>query len=169
MRAGPVRQRGLSTTACCAAAERKPPGRSLERASNDAPRGMAVLDRIRLTGPPAICGPGFREKAGAFIFSSFLRNLSWLGIIEIVGSLRLDGIRFVIYSNDHPPRHVHGFLGETEAIVNLRADGNVALAERRDAVRPADAKRPDVRRILNVAASHFEELAELWRSIHDNS
>jgi hypothetical protein len=42
-----------------------------------------------------------------------------------VGSLKLDGIRFVVYSNDHPPRHVHGFLGETEVIVDLRADGIV--------------------------------------------
>jgi hypothetical protein len=33
-----------------AAVERKPPGRLLERASNGGPRGMAVLDRIRLTG-----------------------------------------------------------------------------------------------------------------------
>lgn len=83
-----------------------------------------------------------------------------------MGSLRLDGIRFVVYSNDHPPRHVHGFLGETEVILDFRADGTVALAERRDAVRPADAKRSDVRKILNGAASHFEELAALWRSIH---
>lgn len=87
----------------------------------------------------------------------------------MVGSLRLDGIRFVVFSNDHPPRHVHGFLGETEAILDLRADGTVALAERRDVVRPADAKRSDVRRILNVAASHFEELVALWRSIHGSA
>jgi hypothetical protein len=86
-----------------------------------------------------------------------------------VGSLRLDGIRFVVYSNDHPPRHVHGFFGETEAIVDLRADGTVALAERKDAVRPADAKRSDVRKILNVAASHFEELAALWEEIHGDA
>ena len=86
-----------------------------------------------------------------------------------MGSLRLDGIRFVVYSNDHPPRHAHGFFGGTEVIVDLRSDGNVSLAERRDAVRPADAKRSDVRKILNVAASHFEELAELWRSIHDDA
>jgi hypothetical protein len=34
--------------------KRKPPGRSLMNVgSNAASRGMAVLDRIRLTGPPA--------------------------------------------------------------------------------------------------------------------
>src|ERR1035438_5054054 len=83
-----------------------------------------------------------------------------------MGSLTFDGIRFVVYSNDHPPRHVHGFLSEAEAVVDLRADGNVALAERGDAVRPANAKRSDVRKILNCAALYFEELVALWESIH---
>jgi len=109
-----------------------------------------------------------RRRPGP-LYWEFLKEPKLLWYYGSVGSLRLDGIRFVVYSNDHPPRHVHGFLGETEAIVDLRADGNVALAGRRDAVRPADAKRSDVRRILNVAAMHFEELAALWRSIHDNA
>lgn len=113
--------------------------------------------------------PVFDEKAGVFIFMEFLKKPKLVGYNGNVGPLRLDGIRFVVYSNDHPPRHVHGFVGETEAIVDLRADGTVALAERRDAVRPADAKRSDVRKILNIAAMHFEELAELWRGIHDNA
>lgn len=83
-----------------------------------------------------------------------------------MGSLIFDGIRFVVYSNDHAPRHVHGFVSEAEAIVDLRADGNVALAERKDAVRPARAKRSDVRKILTSAAKHFEDLVALWESIH---
>lgn len=83
-----------------------------------------------------------------------------------MGSLPRAGVRFVAYSNDHPPRHVHGFLGETEAIVDLRPDGNVALAERWDAVRPGNAKRSDVRKILEAAAAHFAELAALWEGIH---
>jgi hypothetical protein len=86
-----------------------------------------------------------------------------------VGSLRFHGVRFVVYSNDHPPRHVHGLLGETEAILDLQADGSVALAQRSDAVRPADAKRSDVKRILKVAALYFEELAELWRITHGDA
>jgi len=36
-----------------------------------------------------------------------------------VGSLRFGGIQFVLYSNDHPPRHVHGFLDGTEVIEAL--------------------------------------------------
>lgn len=78
-----------------------------------------------------------------------------------MGSLQFDGVLFIVYSNDHPPRHVHGFASETEVIVNLRPDGNVALADRKDAIRPANAKRSDLKKILAAAAQHFEELAIL--------
>jgi Domain of unknown function (DUF4160) len=88
-----------------------------------------------------------------------------LGYNDGVGSLRFGGVLFVAYSNDHPPRHVHGFTGETEAIVDLRLDGAVALAERDDAVQPANAKRSDVKKILKAAALHFEELAALWQAM----
>jgi len=83
-----------------------------------------------------------------------------------VGSLRFGGVLFVAYSNDHPPRHVHGFAGDTEVIVDLRIDGTVALAERKDAIRPANAKRADVRKILYEAALNFEQLVALWEVIH---
>ena len=79
-------------------------------------------------------------------------------------SLRFSGVRFVAYSNDHPPRHVHGFYAGTEVIIDLLADGNVALAEREDVIRPASAKRSDVRKVLNAAAENFEELAVLWEA-----
>ena len=58
------------------------------------------------------------------------------------------------------------FAGETEAIVDLRFDGTVAIAKRNDAIRPANAKRRDVKKILNAAALHFDELAGLWEEIH---
>jgi Domain of unknown function (DUF4160) len=89
-----------------------------------------------------------------------------LGYNAIVVSLRVGGVRFVAYSNDHPPRHVHGFTSETEAIIDLRLDGTVAIAKRNDAIRPANAKRQDVKKILNAAALHFEELAALWEAVH---
>ena len=76
--------------------------------------------------------------------------------------LRSGGVRFVAYSNDHPPRHVHGFIGETEAIVDLRINETVALAKRADAIRPGNAKRSAVKKILSTAALHSEELVELW-------
>jgi hypothetical protein len=84
-----------------------------------------------------------------------------LGYHRDVGSPRFDGILFVVYSNDHPPRHIHGFLNETEVIADLLPNGGIYLAKRKDAIRPPDTKRSDVRRILNVAALHFEELAAL--------
>ena len=82
-----------------------------------------------------------------------------------MGSLRFGGVWFIAYSNDHPPRHVHGFTGETRVIVDLHSDGGVALAEREDAVRPANAKRSDVKKILKAAALHFEEPAALCQSM----
>jgi hypothetical protein len=90
-----------------------------------------------------------------------------LGYTEFVVSIRFGGVRFIVYTNDHPPRHAHGFSGECEAIIDLRSDGNVALAKRADAVRPANAKRSDIKKILSAAAAHFEELALLWGSIHE--
>jgi hypothetical protein len=88
-----------------------------------------------------------------------------LGYNDNVGSLRFGGVWFIAYSNDHP-RHVHGFTGEAEAIADFRLDGAVALAERDDAVRPANAKRSDVKKILKAASLHFEELSELWQAMH---
>jgi hypothetical protein len=83
-----------------------------------------------------------------------------------MGSVICGGVRFVVYSNDHPPRHAHGFLGNTEIIVDFRRDGNVALADRKDAIRPRNAKRSDIKKVLSSAASHFEELVALWEEIH---
>ena len=68
--------------------------------------------------------------------------------------------------NDHPPRHVHGFAGDVEIVVDLLLSGNVGLANRIDAVRPPNAKRADVKKILRSAKDHFEELVELWESHH---
>jgi hypothetical protein len=67
---------------------------------------------------------------------------------------------------DHEPRHVHGFYAEIEAIVDLRRDGTVALANRSDAVRPSNGSKADVRHVLTVAARHFDELVSLWEKHH---
>ena len=61
---------------------------------------------------------------------------------------------------------MHGFADETEAIIDLLATGDVALARRADAVRPFNAKRSDVRKILTSAAENFEALVALWEGIH---
>ena len=83
---------------------------------------------------------------------------------------RSNGVWFVAYSHDHPPPHVHGQYAETIVIVDLLADGaggwTTAQSERRDAVKPINAKRSDVRRILDMAAAHAAELGQLWEDVH---
>jgi hypothetical protein len=68
---------------------------------------------------------------------------------------------FTAYSNDHDPMHVHGFYAEVEVIVELRRDGTVLLANRRDAVRPRKGSKADVRHVLTVASDHLDELIAL--------
>jgi hypothetical protein len=72
------------------------------------------------------------------------------------------GVRFRIHPQDHHPIHAHGRYAETIAIVELRADGTVALANRDDAIIPGDAKRGDVRKILDAAADGFDEITAQW-------
>ena len=83
-----------------------------------------------------------------------------------MGSKTFDGVWFTSYSDDHSPPHVHGEYGETEAIVDLLADGTTCRSSRPDAVQPGNAKRNEVRRILEVAAAHAKELRELWEKAH---
>jgi hypothetical protein len=83
-----------------------------------------------------------------------------------VGSKTFDGVRFAAFAADHLPRHVHGFVAEISVVVDLLPDGKVAKSARRDAVRPPNAKRSDVRRILDAAAAHAAELNELWEAMH---
>ncbi len=88
--------------------------------------------------------------------------------MQPMSSRRFGAVRFVAYPQDHEPRHVHGFTAEVEVIVDLLRDGNVALAGRPDAIRPANAKKSDVRKVLLAAAEHFEELAALWEEMHES-
>lgn len=83
-----------------------------------------------------------------------------------MGTELINGVSFRVYPNDHPPRHVHGFYGGIEAIVDLRLDGLIALADRRDAVRPGNGSRSDVSHILNMAANNFNTLVALWEKHH---
>lgn len=51
-------------------------------------------------------------------------------------------------------------------IIDLLNNGSVALAKRKDAIRPADSRRSSIRKALETAANHFEELWEFWEEIH---
>jgi Domain of unknown function (DUF4160) len=81
-------------------------------------------------------------------------------------TVRVEGVYFRLYPADHGPRHVHGNYGETIAIVDLLDGGAVALANRVDRVIPANAKRSDVNKILNLAKRHFNELVSAWEKMH---
>ena len=83
-----------------------------------------------------------------------------------MSSLRCGSVLFRIYPQDHEPRHVHGLIGDTEIIVDLGRDGTILLADRNDCIRPGNAKRSDVRNILDAAAECFEELVALWEKMH---
>ena len=90
---------------------------------------------------------------------------AWV-ILKCVASLRLGNVLFKVYPQDDEPRHVHGFMGETEVIVDIGIDGNVTLADRLDCIRPGNAKRGDVSKILRAAAKYFDELVSLWEKMH---
>ena len=83
-----------------------------------------------------------------------------------MGSKSYDGVFYIVYVRDHGPRHVHGFYGEVEVIVDLLADGKVRQSSRSDAVTPPNGKRSHIRRILTMAAAHVAELNELWEKTH---
>lgn len=84
-----------------------------------------------------------------------------------MSTIRVGAIRFKIYPEDHRPRHVHAFIGAGEVIVDLRADGTVALSARgRRAIR-GRVSREDVRKVLDAAAGSFERLATAWENMHD--
>ena len=84
-----------------------------------------------------------------------------------MSSLNAGGVKFMVYPNDHEPRHVHGLvggIGGPEVIVELNLDGTVHLARRVDAVK--GATRSDTRRALVAAARHFDDLVALWNAMH---
>jgi hypothetical protein len=71
-----------------------------------------------------------------------------------------------VYPEDHDPPHVHSRYQGFVVILELGEDGRVRIAERWDAIQPADAKRNHVRHVLNVATAHFDDLMELWEEAH---
>jgi hypothetical protein len=83
-----------------------------------------------------------------------------------VGSKTFDGVWFACFSDDHLPPHVHGQYGDVTMIVDLFPDGSVRQSDRWNAVRPGNAKRGDVRRILRIAEANGAELWALWEQTH---
>jgi hypothetical protein len=71
--------------------------------------------------------------------------------------LRFDGLRVVIYFNDHPPAHVHVIGAEMVVVVDLLG------LEIREAI---GCDEPSARRILRRIVGHRDELLAAWRRIH---
>ena len=75
--------------------------------------------------------------------------------------LRFDGLRVVVYPNDHRPAHVHVIGGGHEAVFDLNcAGGPVDLREN------YGFSRREIKRITGVLTDHLVELCRAWERIH---
>jgi hypothetical protein len=78
----------------------------------------------------------------------------------MVTVLRADGLRVVIFADDHLPAHVHVF-GDGEAKINLLgADGGANL------VWASNMTRLEVRRALRLVTAQQAVLLTRWEEIH---
>lgn len=71
--------------------------------------------------------------------------------------LRIDGLRVVVYPNDHPPAHVHVIGPGWVVVVNLLGP------EVREAI---GCTEPNARRVLRVVDEHQAALMEAWKRYH---
>ncbi len=78
--------------------------------------------------------------------------------------LRFEGLRVVIYPNDHRPAHVHVIGRGCEAVFNLNCPrGEAEIREN------YGFSRREVRRIRAVLTDHQAGLCEAWENIHGNA
>lgn len=78
----------------------------------------------------------------------------------MVTVLRADGLRVVIYVNDHLPAHVHVF-GDGEAKINLTGAEGAP-----DLVWAENMTRAEVRRSMRVVAEQLTLLLRRWEDTH---
>lgn len=73
---------------------------------------------------------------------------------------RAHGFRFVIYTLDHEPAHVH-IIGAGQAKIDLLGpDGRPQL------VSSIGIKRSDLRRLMAEVIEHRDDFLEEWERIH---
>jgi hypothetical protein len=82
-----------------------------------------------------------------------------------VSTIRLRGVRFHFFPQDHEPRHAHAEYGETTAVVEFTDLREARISSGSSAVF-ATAKRSDVRQILDVATEYFDVLIAAWENMH---
>lgn len=72
---------------------------------------------------------------------------------------RFDGLRFVIYSNDHDPAHVHVLRAGSEAKIQLVGEQPTLIWQH--GFSPAE-----LRRILDETRTERFRLLKRWKEIH---
>ena len=78
----------------------------------------------------------------------------------MVTIFRADGLRFVIFVDDHEPAHVHVF-GDGEAKINL-----LGLGEEPELIWADGMKRGDIRKAMRIVEEQQDAFLESWRNIH---
>jgi Domain of unknown function (DUF4160) len=78
----------------------------------------------------------------------------------MVTVLRAEGLRVIIYINDHLPAHVHVF-GAGEAKINL-----IGIQGAPELVWADNMTRSEVRRSMRVVAEQLAFLLQRWEDIH---
>lgn len=74
---------------------------------------------------------------------------------------RFDGLRAVVYPNDHRPAHVHAIGRGCEAVFDLHCpDGPAGLREN------YGFTRHEIRQILESLANRLGDLCRAWEEIH---
>jgi hypothetical protein len=77
---------------------------------------------------------------------------------------RLNGLRVVIYLNDHRPAHVHVLGAATEAVFHLHCpDGPPSLRE------SVGFNRVELNRIANALGAALKPPCAKWRSLHGDT
>ena len=78
----------------------------------------------------------------------------------MVTVLRAEGLRVVIYANDHLPAHVHVF-GDGEAKIDLAGDQDAPILVWADGM-----TRGEIRRAMRVVTEQLEFLRQRWEDLH---
>ena len=73
---------------------------------------------------------------------------------------RAHGYRFVIYTLDHEPAHIH-ITGPGQAKINLLGPGGTP-----ELVSSVGVKRSDMRRLFAEVVSHRDAFLQEWERIH---
>lgn len=73
---------------------------------------------------------------------------------------RAHGFRFVIYTSDHEPAHIH-ITGAGQAKINLFGPGG-----RPKVVSVAGIKQSELRRLMSVVIERRDDFLQEWERIH---